>query len=159
MCVCSPEERCCNTLRVVGLGDIMRVEEFKLQNHEENYCLWREAGLPLGLSDPHKEVARFLERNLYTCLVGRDEDSSIIVAVCLGGFDGRRGFVHRMAVAPEHQKKGFGKQILEAVMERFKRQGLVKVHLLVETRNVEVEHFYRQMDWHKRDDIMVVSMT
>lgn len=64
-----------------------------------------------------------------------------------------------MAVAPEHQKKGFGKQILEAVMERFKRQGLVKVHLLVETRNVEVEHFYRQMGWHKGDDIMVMSMT
>ncbi len=120
----------------------MRIEEFKLEDYQEIYKLWQEAEISLGLSDSYDEVAKFLDRNPDTCLIGRDEHSQRIIAVCLGGSDGRRGFVHHMAIAPEYQKKGYGKQILEALIERFKRYGLVKLHLLIENRNAEVEHFY-----------------
>lgn len=137
----------------------MRIEEFKLEDYQEIYKLWQEAEISPGLSDSYNEVAKFLDRNPHTCLIGRDEHSQRIIAVCLGGSDGRRGFVHHMTIAPEYQKKGYGRQILEALIERFKRYGLVKLHLLVENRNAEVEHFYQQMGWCKRDDIMVMSMT
>ena len=136
----------------------MKVEKFNISEYEAVNELWRRAGLSAGLSDTRQEITRFQEYNPDTCLVGRDESNNSIIAVCFGGFDGRRGFIHRLVVDPVKQNQGYGKQILKAVIDRFRKNGVVKLHLLLEKGNPQAKIFYRNMGWEKRDDIILISL-
>lgn len=112
----------------------------------------------MGISEPYDEIVKFLKKNSDTSIVSRDDVTQRMVAVCLGGFDSRRGFIHKMAVDPEYQRKGFGRQMLNTIMEKFRKKGIVKVHLLLEKRNAQVGNFYQQIGWGKRGDIIVMSL-
>jgi len=133
----------------------MEISSFSLDMYEDVYRLWEIAGLFLGASDTKEQVARVLEYNPELFLVGKVEDN--IIAVVMGTFDGRRGYVHHLTVNPEFQKKGYGKEIMEELHKRFLKKGVVKVHLFVEIENKGVIEFYQKMGWYVRDDLKMMS--
>ena len=133
----------------------MDISNFSLDMYEEVYKLWEIVGLFLGASDTKEQVARVLEYNPELFIVGKIEGK--IIAVVMGTFDGRRGYVHHLTVDPEHQKKGYGKEIMVELHKRFLKKGVVKVHLFVEIENKGVIEFYKTMDWYVRDDLEMMS--
>lgn len=135
----------------------INITEFEQGDYREVYALWQAAGISLGASDEYAEILKFRQQNPDSFLVGREAGAGGMIAVCLGGFDGRRGYIHHLAVKPEFQKKGYGSQILEQVMQRLKQKGALKVHLFIESRNAGVVGFYDNAGWTKRSDIIVMS--
>ena len=135
----------------------MKIEEFKAADYQEVYALWAETGISLLASDEYAEIMKFQQRNGDSFLVGRDEATGRIMAVCMGGFDGRRGYIHHLAVKPEFQRKGYGREILERVMAGLKKKGALKVHLFIESRNSGVVDFYGNSGWTRRNDLIVMS--
>ena len=111
--------------------------------------IWRLAELNLGLSDTPDELKRFLRKNPTTSLVG--EVGGRPVAAVLGGFDGRRGLVHHLAVLPEMQGGGYGKALMRELEERFRQMHVVKINFWVEARNLDVATFYEQLGYQKRN--------
>ncbi len=133
----------------------MEISSFSLDMYEDVYKLWEMAGLFLGASDTEEQVARVLEYNPELFLVGKVGGN--IIAVVMGAFDGRRGYVHHLTVDPEFQKKGYGKEIMEELHKRFLKKGVVKVHLFVEIENKGVIEFYQKIGWYVRDDLEMMS--
>jgi len=129
----------------------------KIGDYEEVYELWKSTDIIIKNSDQKEEIQRMLKRNSYTCLVGI-EDSKII-SVVLGGFDGRRGYVHHLAVNPEKQGQGLGKAMMDELMKRFEDLKVIKVHLFVEENNKEVKDFYRNIGFKERTDLTDFSKT
>ena len=123
--------------------------------YEDVYRLWELAGLFLGASDTKEQVARVLEYSPELFLIGKVEGN--IIAVVMGAFDGRRGYVHHLTVDPEFHKKGYGKEIMEELHKRFLKKGVVKVHLFVEIENKGVIEFYQKIGWYVRDDLEMMS--
>ena len=120
--------------------------------------LWKEAGIELTLSDTIPELKRMLDHNPGLCLVAVDQKNDIISAV-LGGFDGRRGWVHHLAVRPSYQKKGIGKWMMEKLTECFRQKQVVKIKLEVLKTNINVVNFYKRLNWDFRDDLVTMSLT
>ncbi len=133
----------------------MIIEKFSLKFYEEIIELWRKAGISVGSTDTKEELKKILERNPQLFLVGKLDD--IIISVVIGGFDGRRGYVHHLAVDPEHQKKGYGKLIMSKLMDEFLKLRVHKVHLFIEKYNKEVVEFYQNLGWEIRDDLIMMS--
>ena len=133
----------------------MQIENFKIEKYEEVLNLWKETSITITSSESEKEVERMVERNPKLCLVGKLDNK--IIAVVFGGFDGRRGYVHHLAVKPIYQKRGYGKKIMLELLNRFKELEVHKLHLFVEKRNQEVITFYRNMGWELRDDLEMMS--
>jgi ribosomal protein S18 acetylase RimI-like enzyme len=75
----------------------------------------------------------------------------------MGGFDGRRGYVHHLAVDPLHKKKGYGKMIMDELINRFRKIGVHKIHLFIERDNQDVINFYMNLEWQIRDDLIMMS--
>jgi ribosomal protein S18 acetylase RimI-like enzyme len=123
--------------------------------YDEVIQLWRNAGIGVGSSDSKEELEKMLARNPDLFLIGEIKDQ--IIAVVMGGFDGRRGYVHHLAVEPGYQKKGFGREIMNALNEIFLQKGIHKVHLFIERRNKEVVDFYRNLGWEIREDLTMMS--
>lgn len=128
-----------------------------INDYEEVYRLWASAGITLKKSDEREEIEKMLKRNPNTCLVG-EKDGKIIAAV-MGGFDGRRGYIHHLAVQPSLQGQGYGGQLLKELERRFTQMGVKKVHLFVVDTNKEVIGFYEKNGYIQRDELIPMSKT
>jgi len=123
----------------------------EIEDYEQVYRLWKSTDIIIKSSDQKEEIQRMLKKNPDTCLVGIE--NSKIISVVLGGFDGRRGYVHHLAVKPEKQGQGLGKAMMDELMNRFEELKVIKVHLFVEENNKEVKDFYRNIGFKERTDL------
>jgi ribosomal protein S18 acetylase RimI-like enzyme len=60
----------------------------------------------------------------------------------MGIWDGRRGWINRLAVDPARRRSGLGRGLLALVEERLRERGCDKVNLLIEPDNAAVTDFY-----------------
>jgi len=133
----------------------MKIEKFKIEYYDEVVGLWRKAGVEIVSSDTIDEVTRVLNRNPDLFLIGKLHEK--VIAVVIGAFDGRRGYVHHLAVDPDYQKMGYGKTIMEALIEQFRTKNIQKVHLFIEKSNKSVIKFYSNLGWDMRADLILMS--
>ncbi len=52
---------------------------------------------------------------------------------------------------------GFGKTIMDALIEQFRTKNIHKVHLFIEKSNVGVVEFYNNLGWDVREDLIMMS--
>jgi ribosomal protein S18 acetylase RimI-like enzyme len=71
------------------------------------------------------------------------------------GYEGHRGWINYLAVAPEWQRSGYGRQMMAEAERLLRQAGCAKINLQVRASNVAVVQFYRRLNF-KVDD--VVSM-
>ncbi|MFX1329793.1 MAG: GNAT family N-acetyltransferase [Promethearchaeota archaeon] len=133
----------------------MIIEKFSMDFYEEVVKLWKKAGINVGSTDTKEEIERMVERNPDLFLIGKVDEK--LISVVMGGFDGRRGYVHHLAVDPDYQKKGYGKQLMDELMKKFRKLRIHKAHLFIEKDNKEVVEFYLHLDWEIRDDLIMMS--
>lgn len=133
----------------------MKIEKFTIDEYEEIVEFWKKAGINVGSSDTREEIERMLQRNPDLFLIGKLDDK--IISVVMGGFDGRRGYVHHLAVDPHYQKQSYGKMIMDELIKRFRKKRAHKVHLFIEKYNREVVSFYQNLGWEIRDDLIMMS--
>ena len=121
----------------------MEIREFHISDDYENViALWERAGLVRGRSDERGEIEKKLQRDPDLFLVG--VEAGEIIAAVMGGFDGRRGWVYHLAVAPERHARGLGARLLGELESRLRNKGCIKVNLLIDPDNAGVTGFYRQ---------------
>ena len=126
-----------------------RIRAFALADYEQVAALWQAAGLGPRPSDTRDEVAKKLRRDpdlfLVACIGAR------IVGTVIGGWDGRRGWVYRMAVHPEYQRRGIGTALMRELETRFRDKRALAVNLIYSRENVAAVAFYRSLGYHGRD--------
>jgi ribosomal protein S18 acetylase RimI-like enzyme len=126
----------------------MLIREFNLvRDYDVVIALWQSAGpgVHLGFSDTPEEIAKKLKRDPDLFLVAEVDDQ--IVGAVLGGFDGRRGMVYHLAVAPEARGRGLGAALMAELESRLKAKGCRKYYLLVTQDNLGVTDFYGRLGW------------
>lgn len=133
----------------------MKIENFNMQYYQEILELWKRAGIGIGSSDTKEEIEKILDRNPELFLIGKEQGK--VIAVVIGAFDGRRGYVHHLAVDPKYQNKGYGKIIMDDLIDRFQRKKVHKIHLFIEKHNIKVVDFYSKQGWEIRDDLIMMS--
>lgn len=133
----------------------MNIETFSIKFYEKVIELWRKTGISVGSSDTKEELERMVQRNRKLFLIGKIDEK--LISVVMGGFDGRRGYLHHLAVDPAYQKKGYGKLMMDELMKKFHELGVHKVHLFIEKHNKIVVDFYRNLGWDIRDDLIMMS--
>ena len=117
------------------------------RDYEAVLALWRHAGpgVSLSASDSREALALKLTRDPDLFLVA--EDAGQIIGTIIGAFDGRRGMVYHLAVAPEHRHRGVGTQLLTAVEKRLRERGCRRCYLMVLPENTSAQEFYRRQGW------------
>jgi ribosomal protein S18 acetylase RimI-like enzyme len=123
----------------------MNTRPFELQDEEQVIALWRECNLVDPSNDPKKDIQRKLKVNPELFLVGVVNDE--IVATIMGGYEGHRGWVNYLAVSPSHQRKGYGRQMMEAVESKLRAMGCAKINLQVRETNLVVVEFYKSIGY------------
>jgi ribosomal protein S18 acetylase RimI-like enzyme len=131
----------------------IEIRPFRAADEPGVVVLWRRCNLVRSTNDPHKDIRRKLRVRPDLFLVGVFEGD--IVASIMVGYEGHRGWLNYLAVAPEHQRKGFGRAIVEEAERLLRREGCPKINLQVRTSNQSALEFYRRIGYAVDD---VVSM-
>ncbi len=105
--------------------------------------LWSRCGLIALQNNPQADIARKLADSPDLFLVG--VAGSEIIASVIAGYEGHRGWINYLAVAPEHQKTGFGRQIMDHAESLLRALGCPKINLQVRSTNTQVIAFYQRL--------------
>jgi putative acetyltransferase len=128
------------------------------EDYEAAIDLWRRcAGVALSSADRPEAIGRYLDRNPGLSLVV--EDSGRVVAALLCGHDGRRGFLHHLAVDPGHRGRGIGRRLVERATDGLRTEGIAKCHIFVMRDNPAGIEFWTHLGWSPRDDVGIVSLS
>jgi ribosomal protein S18 acetylase RimI-like enzyme len=131
----------------------LQIRPFRPDNEAAVVELWLACKLVGPQNNPHKDIARKLRVNPEWFLVG--EVDGKMVATCMVGYEGHRGWINYLAVAPEYQKRGIARQIMDEAERLLREAGCPKINLQVRAANAQVIEFYKRIGF-KVDD--VVSM-
>ena len=122
----------------------MRIREFTMEDYDAVYALWRDAGEGVRLrpSDERDEIAKKLALDPELFLVAELDDA--LVGVIMGAWDGRRGWLHHLAVRADCRRQGVASALLDEVERRLVAKGCLKVNLLVHRDCAGARQLYAQ---------------
>jgi len=107
-------------------------------------ALWRACGLTRPWNDPHADFRLALESGSAAVLVARADGERLDGAV-MAGFDGHRGWIYYLAVAPERRGQGLGRALMAAAETWLRARGAPKLQLMVREDNHAALGFYEAL--------------
>lgn len=129
----------------------MKIRPFKESDRQAIIQLWQVCDLTRPWNDPNTDISRKVAFQPELFLVG--EDKGQVIASAMAGYDGHRGSVYYLAVSPEYQARGIGKQIMIEIEDRLIKQGCPKLNIVVRSSNDKVLEFYRKRGY-SPDDVV-----
>ena len=137
-------------------GRIFSISPFTKEDYAEVYALWQKCeGVGLSSADSQTSIAAYLVRNPGMSFIARRD--AVVVGAILGGHDGRRGYIHHLAVHENHRRQGIGRSLVEQCLNRLQEEGIKKCHLLIFHENQPGISFWRRIGWTLRQDIRIMS--
>ena len=132
------------------------IEPMTIAHYDDVMALWKKAETT-GLSgaDEQEEIKAYLARNPGMSFVAKEKGTIVGAALC--GHDGRRGYLHHLAVAESHRKIGIGRKLADRCIRSLRDAGIEKCHLFLFHRNKDGKAFWEKIDWTPRTDIQLVS--
>lgn len=131
----------------------MQIRPYTPADETAVIALWQRCELTRPWNDPRKDIERKLTVQPELFVVG--ERQGQIVATAMAGFDGHRGWINYLAVSPEVQKQGLGRQLMSHVEQALTAMGCPKLNLQVRAGNAQALAFYQAIGYGQDE---VVSM-
>jgi N-acetylglutamate synthase len=133
-----------------------QIRQMHVTDYDPVLALWQTTeGLGLSAADQRPAIERYLQRNPGMSFVAVDGKQIVGAALC--GHDGRRGYLHHLAVAPACRCRGIGRQLVERCLSALAAAGIDKCHLFVFADNAPAVAFWKRVGWTKRVDLVVMS--
>lgn len=129
----------------LGGTKIIKIRAYEAADEQAVVALWQECGMTRPWNDPRRDIARKLTEQPELFLVGADEGA--VVATAMVGFDGHRGWVYYLAVAPKYRRKSLGRMLMQEAERLLIERGCPKLNLQVRASNSEAVEFYRKLGY------------
>ena len=127
------------------------IRPYEARDGEAVVALWHACGLVMPWNDPVKDIERKLRVQREMFLVGSLGGS--VVATVMAGYEGHRGWVNYLAVAPEQRRQGLGRRMMEAAERRLYAMGCPKINLQIRKSNPSAVDFYRSLGYVEDESI------
>ncbi|MFF3645138.1 GNAT family N-acetyltransferase [Streptomyces sp. NPDC002564] len=121
--------------------DDLRIRAAEPADLDGVLAFWKEAAEGTSISDDRSGVERLVARDPDALLLA--ERDGELAGTVIAGFDGWRCHLYRLAVHPEHRRRGVGSALLAAAEERFVRLGGRRGDAMVLDRNELGRHAWR----------------
>ena len=129
-----------------------------IDDYDEVLALWKSlpgVGLHEHGVDSRAGIERYLSQNPGQSFVCKADGQ--IVGTILCGNDGRRVYIHHLAVASAWQHKGIATELLRRALDAQKALGMTKGHVFVKIENETGKTFWRKAGFATRHDLELMS--
>ena len=136
---------------------VLTISPFTIDMYEEVITLWKETeGIGLSEADSKDSIRFYLERNPNMSFIAKDKEGTILGAV-LCGYDGRRGYIHHLAVHQGFRRQGIGRKLVQECLSRLQAIGIQKCHIFIFNNNLNGINFWKRLGWTLREDLQIIS--
>jgi putative acetyltransferase len=136
----------------------LQIERMRVAHLARVLELWQDTeGVGLNESDTESNLAAYLRRNPGMSFVAREGNRIIGAVLC--GHDGRRGYLHHLAVAKDCRRHGIGTRLVEACLARLSALRLLKCNIFVYADNGSAAAFWKRDGWARREDLRLMQKT
>ena len=116
----------------------MNLRTIAFSDYDQLIPFWRENYF-VSEMDSAERFKLFLEKNPDLSVL--IEENERIIGSALGSFDGRRGYIQKVVTSKELRKRGIGKQLMNEVIKRLRKLGVLYIPINVEN---ELVGFYEK---------------
>lgn len=96
-----------------------------------------------------RAIARQLSWDSELVLVAEDEGE--IAGVIIGTIDNNTGYYYRIAVHTDHQRKGIGKAMIQALKQRFGQRKVKRIYITIDEHNEPILPVYESVGYVQAD--------
>ena len=138
-------------------GNCIAIRPFEISDYDAVLALWRSGapGIELRSSDSRAKVAKKCQRDRELFLVSLLDEC--IVGVVMGGWDGRRGWIHHLAVSPQARGQGIARALVCDLEECLACVGGLKGNLLVRQENSAARSLYTALGYSESPSLLVMG--
>jgi ribosomal protein S18 acetylase RimI-like enzyme len=120
----------------------------QLSDVESVLHLWAKAEAEPTHTDDIESLGMLIEHNPSALIVA--EDGGSIVGSVIAAWDGWRGSVYRLVVAPSHRRLGLGSQLLHEAESRLSADGAVRLQAIVVETEPMAAGFWQASEWEQQ---------
>ncbi len=134
----------------------MTIRPMTADDYDAVLALWQSSeGVGLSSADSRESIAGYLARNPGHSFVV--EVDGMLVGAVLCGHDGRRGYIHHLAVHPDYRRRGIGRELAARCLAALREAGIQKCHLFVFGENRNGRQFWQNTGWTERVELILMS--
>jgi ribosomal protein S18 acetylase RimI-like enzyme len=121
------------------------IRQFRTDDYPAVTAVWAAAG---------REVVALAELTVRPELVLVAEDDEGVAGVVMGTWDGRRGWILRLAVHPSRRRRGIARRLVGELETRFRAIGCPRINLLVLPDNPDGLRFWQALGYLPMPDVL-----
>jgi ribosomal protein S18 acetylase RimI-like enzyme len=135
----------------------MDIRLLSINDYDSIIALWKTADLPFKPNgrDSKEEMGMQLKKNP-DLFIGAFKKDKLIGAI-IGTDDGRKGWINRLAISPEHTRSGVATRLIAELEDALKKRGRRIICTLVEDPNEASFALFKKIGYIKHDDIHYLS--
>jgi ribosomal protein S18 acetylase RimI-like enzyme len=111
-------------------------------------ALWREAEAEPTHTDDVPSVRGLIERDPAALILAEGEGR--LIGSVIAGWDGWRGSIYRLAVVPDHRRRGLGRQLIRRAEARLTDAGAVRCQAIVVETDDDAVAFWKASGWEQQ---------
>ena len=132
-----------------------RIRRFKTDDYCEIVRLWERVGLA-EKGENTKEDFIDQQKVAEDLFLVYEVDGKIIGTV-VGGWDGWRAWIYRIAVAPEHHRKGVGSKLISEITDRLSSRGAKRFRALIMSDNDPSKSLFQKTGFKLHEKIVLAT--
>ena len=126
-----------------------QIIEMGLDRFTELIDFWKSCeGIYINDDDEFENLKIFLERNPELNFVVLYENKIIATVKC--SYDGRRGYIHHLAVKREFRGQGIAEELVNKCIENLLKKGITKYRVFVMDSNKEAIDFWKHIGFEEQ---------
>ncbi|MDH5461951.1 MAG: GNAT family N-acetyltransferase [Candidatus Bathyarchaeota archaeon] len=134
-----------------------RIRRLTIGDYNEMIKLWQRSSLPFKPKgrDRRQEITHQMKRTPELFL-GAFEGRTLVGTV-VGSYDGRKGWINRLAVDPDHRRQGIGQLLTARIEKSLKKKGARIISALVEESNLKSISLFEKLGYVTDRGILYLS--
>ncbi len=138
-------------------SEIIEYRTLGPKDYDDIISVWKRGGLPYKPRgrDRREEISQQMELDpdmFLGCFVGGE-----LAGLVIGSYDQRKGWINRLAVLPEHQRKGIARALVKKIEDNLKKKGFRIIATLIESDSPGSMELFTDAGYVKHDDIYYLT--
>ncbi len=120
-----------------------KIKPLSLNRYDELIEFWKaNKGTYVGDDDKYERLKSYLKRNPKLSFMVLDKNK--IIGTIKSGHDGRRGYLHHLAVDDKYRKQGIARELVKLCLEKMSKSGIHEFRAFVFDDNAEAASFWKR---------------
>ena len=135
----------------------MDIRRLTIDDYDEMVKLWKRSALSFKPKGRDSRQAIKKQMNRAPDLFLGDFKEGMLVGVIIGSYDGRKGWINRLAVDPEQRRQGIAQLLITHMEKNLEKRGAEVICALVMASNIESINLFEKQRYIIDKSILYLS--